>query len=77
MDDRNGLGEMEHSNNHIDGFNAYERDDYTADAVDKQISLQDHRRAKRTEFHTAQGQRNQQDNNDGVEDHRAKDSAGR
>ncbi len=53
----------------VDGFDTHhERNDNSAQAIDKQVALQNGQRADRLELHAAQGERNQRDDDQRVED---------
>ena len=56
-------------------FDADERDDDAAEAVDEQVALQNGQRADGLEFHAAQRQRNQRDDDERVENDGAQDGA--
>ena len=61
----------------IDEFDADERNDDAAEAVDEQVALQNGERADRLVRHAAQRQRNQRDDDERVENDGAQDRAGR
>ncbi len=65
------LSEVESGDDDIDGLDANERNDDSADAIDEQVALQDFGRAERTEFHPLKRQRNKEDDDNRVEDDRA------
>ena len=55
------LNEVEGGDDEIDDLDADERHDDAAEAVDEQVALQNRERADGPEFHAAQRQRNQRD----------------
>ena len=62
---------MQASDNDVNKFDADERHNYAAAAVNQQVAPQNFRRAERPEFHAAQRQWNQGDDDEGVENDRA------
>src|ERR1035437_253632 len=69
------LNEFERGDEDINGLDAGERNDDAAQAVDEQIALQNGKRANRFELHAAQRERNQCDDDEGVENDRAQNRA--
>lgn len=67
---------MERGNDEIDELDADERHDDAAEAIDEEVALQDCQGAHRLVGDAAQGQRNQRDNDEGVENDGAKNGAG-
>ena len=61
------LNEFEGGDDDVDDFDADERNDDAAQAVDEQVALQNGQRADRLELHAAQRQRNQRDDDERVE----------
>ena len=70
------LGEVKRSDDDIDQFDADERNDDAAEAVDQQVALQNGERAHRFVSDAAQRQRNQCDDNERVKNDGAEDRAG-
>ena len=64
---REDLNEVRPVNEKVDRLDANERNDDAADAVDEQVALQDFGRAERAEFHAAQRQRNERDDDERIE----------
>jgi len=68
---------MKRSDDQIDQFDPDKRHDETAETVDEQVALQDGERAHRFVSDAAQRQRNQRDDDEGIENDGAQDGAGR
>src|SRR5664279_2395856 len=62
-----GLHQIEGGDDDVDGFNADERNDDAAEAVDQQVALQRAERANGRVLHAAQCQRNQRDEDQCIE----------
>src|ERR1700722_6530541 len=58
---------------HVDRLDADERNDDASHAVDQQISAQERGGAERPVFHSLQSERDQQDDDQRVENHRRQD----
>src|SRR5262245_49729559 len=69
------LDEAEGREQHVDELDADERSNEPSDAVDEQVVAQEFAGAFGAVFHTADGERNQQDDDDGVEDGCGQDGA--
>ena len=67
---------MERSNDEIDELDADERHDDATEAIDEEIALENCQGAHRLVGDAAQGQRNQRDDDQGVENDGAEDGAG-
>src|SRR5437899_12344786 len=65
--------EFEGSDNHVDNFDADERNDDSAETINQKIALQNSQRADGLIFHATQRQRNERDDDQGVENNRAQD----
>src|SRR5436190_18863085 len=70
------LGQVKCSDDEIDQFDADERNDEAAEAVDEQISLQNGERTHRLVSNAAQRQRDQRDDDQRVKDHGAENGTG-
>ena len=68
-------GEVQGGHEHVDGLDADERDNDAADTVDEQVTLEDFCRTQGAELHSAQGQRNERNDDQRIEDDRAEDRA--
>ena len=62
---------MKRRDQEVDQFDADERNDDAAEAVDEQIALQDGERAHRLVSYAAQRQRDERDDNERVKNHGA------
>src|ERR1035437_8652852 len=71
------LNEVQTGDEDVYGFDAYERNDDAAQAVDEQVALQNGERADGFELHSAQCQRDEGDNDERIENDGAQDGAGR
>src|ERR1700722_16169149 len=69
------LNEFESGDNDVNGRDANERNNDAAQPVDEQVALQNGQRADGVELHAAQGQRNQGDDDEGIENDGAQDGA--
>src|SRR5882672_4006662 len=71
------LNEVESGDEDVNELDADEWNEDTAEAVDKQIALQGGQRADRRVFYAPQGERDQRNDDEGVENDRAQNGAGR
>src|SRR5262249_8926132 len=69
------LDQVQHGQNHVDDLDPDERHDQPAHAVYEQVITQQRGRAYWAVAHAAQRQRDQEDDDQRVEDHRRKDGA--
>src|SRR5665213_2288128 len=72
---RMGLDEMEEVDEHIDGLDADEGNENASQAVDEQVAAENRGSAERLVDDAPQGQRDQRDDDQGVENDRAQDRA--
>src|SRR6266699_5948908 len=68
--------EMEHRDGDVDQLDADERDDDAAETVNQQVALQDSQRTNGFISDPTQCQRDQRDNDQGVENDRTKNGTG-
>src|SRR5947207_3146510 len=71
------LNQFEGGDDDVDGLDANEWNDDAADAIDEQVALQSGECANGRVFYAAQCQRDQGDDDERVENHRAQNGAGR
>src|SRR5690349_20641062 len=67
--------ELHEVDEHVYDLDAGEGNDESAESIDEEIALQDLSGAERAKLHAAQGERYQENDDHGVEDHGAEDGA--
>src|SRR5688572_15899358 len=67
---RESSDETDSDQQQVDQLDAHERDEHTTQPIDEQIAAQEHSRGCGPGLHTAQCERNQEEDYQSVEDHR-------